>query len=41
MYSSYPDWGPASHLPENPFSREAIQASLDQRDMSGDRPDDN
>ena len=26
MYDMYPDWGPASHQPENPRSQEAIQA---------------
>jgi hypothetical protein len=37
----YPEWGPASHDPQNPHSREALQASLDLRDTRGDRPDDN
>jgi hypothetical protein len=41
MYDLYPEWGPASHHPDNPLSHEAIQASLDQRDTSGERPDDN
>jgi hypothetical protein len=45
MYSMYPDWGPASHDPENPHSIEAtvqaVQASLDLRDGGGQRPDDN
>jgi len=41
MYDAYPDWGPASHHPENPRSREAVAASLDLRDKSGERPDDN
>ena len=45
MYDMYPDWGPANHNPENPRSREAVraavQASLDQRDTGGPRPDDN
>ena len=26
MYDMYPDWGPASHDPENPRSHEAVQA---------------
>ena len=41
MYDMYPDWGPASHNPENPRSVEAVQAALDQRDDAGQRPDDN
>jgi hypothetical protein len=41
MYDMYPDWGPASHEPDNPRSQEAIQASLDLRDNGGLRPDDN
>jgi hypothetical protein len=41
MYDMYPDWGPASHQPENPRSAEAVQASLDLRDNGGERPDDN
>jgi hypothetical protein len=41
VYDMYPDWGPASHQPENPRSQEAIQASLDLRDNGGQRPDDN
>ena len=45
MYDMYPDWGPASHNPENPHSHEnataALQASLDLRDNGGQRPDDN
>ena len=41
MYDMYPDWGPASHYPENPRSREAVQESLDLRDNGGERPDDN
>lgn len=45
MYDMYPDWGPASHHPDNPRSqermREALQEALDRRDMSGMRPDDN
>jgi hypothetical protein len=49
VYDMYPDWGPAKnrtpyeagHEPDNPGSREAIQASLDLRDNGGRRPDDN
>ena len=45
MYDMYPDWGPASHHPENPRSVEnsqvALQRSLDLRDNGGARPDDN
>lgn len=45
MYDFYPDWGPASHSPENPRSVEAtthaVQASLDLRDNGAQRPDDN
>jgi hypothetical protein len=41
MYDMYPDWGPASHHPENPRSHEAVQESLDLRDNGGERPDDN
>jgi hypothetical protein len=49
MYDMYPDWGPAKHRapsdapyqPENPGSRDAVQASLDLRDNGGQRPDDN
>lgn len=45
MYDMYPDWGPASHSPENPRSHEninaAVQASLDLRDNGGQLPDDN
>ncbi len=45
MYDNYPDWGPASHHPENPRSHEnsalAVQSWIDQRDASGQRPDDN
>ena len=26
MYDMYPEWGPASHHPENPRSHEAVQA---------------
>jgi hypothetical protein len=45
MYDMYPDWGPAQHHPDNPYSHEnvhaALQASLDLRDNGGQRPDDN
>ncbi len=41
MYDMYPDWGPASHQPDNPRSHEAVQATLDLRDNDGERPDDN
>lgn len=50
MYDLYPDWGPASHDPDNPRSIEAtaaaleksaLQTSLDRRDNGGQRPDDN
>jgi hypothetical protein len=45
MYDMYPEWGPAQHHPENPYSREnvneALQRSLDLRDDGGQRPDDN
>ena len=41
MYDMYPEWGPASHQPENPRSYEAAQQSLDLRDNGGQRPDDN
>jgi hypothetical protein len=41
VYEMYPDWGPASHDPANPFSHEAVQVSLDLRDNGGQRPDDN
>jgi hypothetical protein len=45
MYDMYPDWGPASHNPDNPRShenvRDAVQASLDLRDNGGELPDDN
>jgi hypothetical protein len=41
MYEMYPDWGPASHHPDNPLSYEAVQESLDLRDNGGQRPDDN
>ena len=40
MYDMYPDWGPASHHPENPRSRRrpaAVQAALDLRDNGGQR----
>ena len=41
MYDMYPDWGPASHDPDNPRSVEAVQAALDLRDADDQRPDDN
>ncbi len=45
MYDMYPDWGPASHHPDNPRSVEATQAAvqawLDLRDSDAQRPDDN
>lgn len=45
MYDMYPDWGPASHHPDNPRSLEAtaaaVQAALDLRDNGGRLPDDN
>ena len=45
MYPEHPEWGPASHDPENPFSHEAttraVQRALDLRDNGGPRPDDN
>ena len=41
MYEMYPEWGPAQYDPENPQSTEAVQAALDLRDNSGQRPDDN
>ena len=41
MYDMYPEWGPASHNPENPGSYEAVQQALDLRDNGGPRPDDN
>ncbi|CAM3404287.1 hypothetical protein NODU109028_15415 [Nocardioides dubius] len=41
MYENYPEWGPASHHPENPRSHEAIQQVLALRDNDGFTPDDN
>lgn len=41
MYASNPEWGPASHNPENPHSYEATQVALDIRAEHGERPDDN
>ena len=41
MYDMYPEWGPARHDPENPYSAEAVQRALDLRDDGGQRPDDN
>lgn len=41
LYDLYPEWGPASHDPQNPRSLEAVQAALDLRDGHGPIPDDN
>jgi hypothetical protein len=41
FYDLYPEWGPASHNPDNPHSVEAVQTALDLRDNGGLRPDDN
>jgi len=41
MYDMYPEWGPAMHDPDNPYSLEAVQQALDLRDNGGQRPDDN
>ena len=41
MYANNPEWGPASHNPENPHSFEATQVALDIRAEHGERPDDN
>jgi len=45
MYDNYPEWGPASHHPENPRSAEntaqAVQARFDLRDADAASPDDN
>ncbi|HQR27086.1 MAG TPA: hypothetical protein PLP61_08620 [Nocardioides sp.] len=41
MYDMYPEWGPASHDPDNPRSHEAVQAALDLRDGGGLWPEDN
>ncbi len=35
------EWGPARHNPESPQSQEALQAALELRDVSDQRPDDN
>jgi len=45
MYDLYPEWGPASHRPDNPPMTQqnaaAVQTALDLRDNGGQRPDDN
>ena len=43
MYDMYPEWGPASHHPENPEAETTrpSRQSLDLRDNGGERPDDN
>ena len=42
MYDMYPEWGPASHNPENPQrSPRPSRPALDLRDNGGERPDDN
>ena len=41
MYDMYPDWGPARNNPDFPYSHQALQLALDQRDDAGDQPDDN
>lgn len=41
MYAMYPDWGPSRNDPENPWSRQALQESLDLRDHGGPVPEDN
>ena len=41
MYDMYPEWGPASHNPENQNIYAAVQQALDLRDNGGPRPDDN
>lgn len=41
MYENYPEWGPAKHNPESPYSQMALLAALDQRDAGEQRPDDN
>lgn len=41
MYEIYPEWGPAKHNPESPYSQLAVQAALDLRDNGSQRPDDN
>jgi hypothetical protein len=35
------DWGPARHDPSDPRHEHALAAWFDQRDASGERPDDN
>jgi len=45
MYAMYPEWGPAKHRQDDDGGAEyalaAVQRSLDPRDASGERPDDN
>jgi hypothetical protein len=45
MYTQHPEWGPASHHPENPRSVEntalAVSARIDLRDDAGQPVDDN
>lgn len=45
MYEMYPDWGPARHAAESPYSNQALteklQQAVDLRDGNGDLPDDN
>lgn len=41
MYDMYAEWGPSRNDPESPHSHQAVQAALDLRDSSGERPDDN
>lgn len=45
MTHRYLEWGPASHDPDNPRSHENIRAtvqeSLDRRDTTAERPEDN
>ena len=41
MFENLPEWGPAKHWSDHPSSSQSLQASLDQRDSAGLRPDDN
>lgn len=45
MYDQHPEWGPASHHPENPRSHEntarVVHQRIDLRDESGRDCDDN
>ncbi|GAB3664152.1 hypothetical protein GCM10027596_28240 [Nocardioides korecus] len=45
MFEHLPEWGPAKHRSDHPSSNPThaagLQASLDQRDGAGMRPDDN